>query len=126
MRPAPAPWSNAPVTRVSTIGGGNMAEALLKGLLEAGASPGDLRASDPRAERREVLTTRYGIATTADNAEAARDADIVVLAVKPPVAAAAARSIAAALGDALLVSVAAGVTARTLEESLAPTARVVR
>jgi pyrroline-5-carboxylate reductase len=126
---AAAPCKNAVVnaTRVSAIGGGNMAEALLRGLLEGGAPAASLRASDPDPARRRLLTERYGIATSEDNAAVARDADIVILAVKPKAVASAARSIAGALADAsLVISVAAGVTTARIEAELRPGARVVR
>lgn len=113
--------------RISTIGGGNMAEALLRGLLAAGAQPDELRASDPSPERRRALESRHGITTSADNATIAAGADLVVLAVKPAVAPTAAASIAAALApETLVVSIAAGVPAHRIEAELAPGARVVR
>jgi pyrroline-5-carboxylate reductase len=112
---------------VSTIGGGNMAEALLRGLVAAGSSRGDLRASDPKPERRRTLEERYGIVTSADNATAAKNADLVVLAVKPAAATEAATSIAGAIDPStLVVSVVAGVSTAKIEACLPAGSRVVR
>ena len=59
-------------------------ETLIGGLLAGGISmEKHLMASDLAAERRALLEGKYGIGTTADNAEAVRGADVVVLAIKP-------------------------------------------
>jgi len=71
---------------IGVIGAGNMAEAMIKGILvEKLVQPEQILASHPGAERRDLLHERYGIRTTADNRAAARDADILVLSVKPQV-----------------------------------------
>jgi len=70
--------------KIAFIGSGVMAEAMIAGLIRQGvASPGSLIASGPRPERGEELKARYGIEACTDNAAAARQADLVVLAVKP-------------------------------------------
>ncbi len=59
--------------RIAFLGGGNMAEAILGGLLAGEVAPAEnIVASDVSAERRALLEEKYGIATTADNAEAVR------------------------------------------------------
>ncbi len=104
-----------------------MAEAMIRGLLHAGAvSTAQLRAADPVEARRDWLMEQYGIETTADNAVLAGWADVVVLAVKPSVVRAALAEIADHLGDALLVSIAAGVPLRSIEKGLGGGARAVR
>jgi pyrroline-5-carboxylate reductase len=112
---------------IGLLGGGNMAEALARGLLEAGAtSTAALRVSDPDALRRAHLSARYGIETTADNAAIAAWSDLLVLAVKPQVMDRALQSIVSALRpSALVVSIAAGVSTASIERAL-PNARVVR
>jgi len=65
------------------IGGGNMAEAILRGLLEAGLRPEDLLAAEPVAARRRELEERLGIGTSDRNQDAVAFAPLVVLAVKP-------------------------------------------
>ena len=70
--------------KITFLGGGNMAEAILGGLLAGGVSmERHLTAADVSAERRALLENKYGITVTADNAAAVRGADVVVLAVKP-------------------------------------------
>ncbi len=71
---------------IGVIGAGNMAEAMIKGILiEKVVQPEQILASHPGAERRNLLHERYGIRTTVDNRAAARDADILILSVKPQV-----------------------------------------
>ena len=68
---------------VGTVGGGNMAEAILRGLLRAGMQPDQLIASDPDTSRREHLARELEIRVTESNAEVARSSELVVLAVQP-------------------------------------------
>lgn len=111
---------------VGFLGAGNMAGALIKGLL-AGALPKDrVWASDVREERLADLA-KLGIHTTKENAELLRTCDVVVLSVKPQVVDRVMPMVREHLReDAVLVSVAAGVSIDTLESSLEPGARVVR
>ena len=70
--------------KVAFIGGGKMAEAILHGVLSGKlANPKDISVGEPIAERREYLTTQFGINTGADNLEISQRADLVVFAVKP-------------------------------------------
>jgi pyrroline-5-carboxylate reductase len=112
--------------RIAFLGGGNMAEAILGGMLAGDvALAGNLVASDLSAERREWLQKEYGIDVTADNAEAVRGADIILLAVKPQqVAEALASAREAFTPDQLLVSICAGIPTRDLEAQVP--ARVAR
>ena len=112
--------------RIAFLGGGNMAEAILGGLLSGGLSmEQNIVAADPAAERRTLLADRYGIAATADNAAAVRGADVVVLAVKPQQAAEALTAVKREFSDKqLLVSICAGLPTAALE-ALTP-ARVAR
>ena len=112
---------------IGFLGAGNMAEALIRGLVRGGHFPADrVIASAPRAERRDELTRQYGIQAYASNLELARRCDVLVLAVKPQILPKVLREIAAEVRkDALVVSVAAGVDTTTIEELL-PGQRVVR
>ncbi|MCG3145133.1 MAG: Pyrroline-5-carboxylate reductase [Gammaproteobacteria bacterium] len=96
---------------IAFIGCGNMGRCLLGGLLKDGYPATHLRAADADALQRDRLSAETGVRTSADNLEAVRDADIVVLAVKPQQMRAAARPLAAALAARrpLVVSVAAGI-----------------
>ncbi len=115
-------------TRIGFIGGGNMAGALLHGLIEDGTPPERLLVAEPDAERRQRLAERFGIAVTADNAEVAAHADLVVLAVKPQVLEAVARALAPHLEARrpLCLSIAAGVRHGTLSQWLGGEVPLVR
>lgn len=98
--------------RIAFVGGGNMALALTTRLADVWR--GGIAVADPAAEQRARFPA--SVATTDDNAEAARGADVVVLAVKPQVLEAAAQQAAPALGEhALVVSIAAGVPLAAVE-----------
>lgn len=107
-------------TTMAFLGGGNMAEAMIRGLLGKGlANSTRLIASDPVPERRELLRERHHIRTTADNREAAQQAEIVVLSVKPQVISGVLSEIRGALReDAMVLSIVAGVPLRALSEPL--------
>ncbi len=113
---------------IAFLGAGNMAGALLDGLLHSGAAePQRLVASDVRPGRLEHLRERLGIRTTGDNVEAARSADVVVLATKPQVFDRLLPEVAAALGpDKLVVSIAAGVPIAALRAGLPGGPRIAR
>jgi len=73
-------------TQLAFIGAGNMAEAMIRGLLgQRLVAPDQIVASGPRPERGRELEERYGVHTTTSNPEAAEQAHIVVLSVKPQV-----------------------------------------
>ena len=70
--------------RIGFIGGGAMGEAIMRCLLARKlAAPQDMVVSDVSPARREFLKSEHGVTTLTDNVAAARDADVVVLAVKP-------------------------------------------
>jgi pyrroline-5-carboxylate reductase len=114
--------------KIAFLGSGNMAEALVKGLLAAGtASADEIVCAEPRAERREELRRRHGVAVTASNVEAVRQAHILVLSVKPQVMDALLEEIAPAVDPSkLVVSIAAGVPIAAMARRLGPGARIVR
>lgn len=114
--------------KLALIGAGNMAEALLRGLLASGLFPArDVLATAPRAERRSQLETAYGIRVSADNCEAAAQADVLVLAVKPQILDSVMAEIAAVLRpDVLVVSIAAGVPMTAIQARLGAERRICR
>ena len=110
------------------IGGGNMAAALVKGLLHSKVVPPEkIIVSDVKDERLQLLREKHGVRTTTANHELVRDADVVVLSVKPQVI----DKVLGAIGkeirlEQLVVSVAAGVPIAAMEDRLPDGARVVR
>jgi pyrroline-5-carboxylate reductase len=114
--------------KFSFVGAGNMAEALLRGLLASGAvHPDDVVVSNRRRDKAERLAGRWGVRAAPDNAACVRDADVVMLCVKPQVMQAALEAIARDLRpEALVISVAAGVPTLAIEAHLAAGQRVVR
>jgi pyrroline-5-carboxylate reductase len=115
--------------RIAFIGGGAMAEALAGGLIAGGVSASQIRIAEPLPERCAQLRDRLGVAAGADYADAVRDSDLVVLAVKPgvvPTALAALRAEDLDLTSPLWISIAAGVRLESLEAGLGATARIIR
>jgi pyrroline-5-carboxylate reductase len=114
--------------RIGFIGGGNMAAALARGLLSSSrVTAAALRASDPSESRRAALAAEHGIEVHATNAEVARWASVLVLAVKPQSIETALQSLTGALAPGtLVISIAAGVPLGVLESLLPAGTRVVR
>ena len=109
------------------LGAGNMAEAMIKGLLRSGAKAEKIVATARRPERLEEIRSRYGVRTTADNVAAARDSEIVVLSVKPQAMSKLLTQVAPAIDPKkLIISVAAGVPIAAIERKLGQGARIVR
>jgi len=115
-------------TKITLIGGGNMARGLIGGLLGHGANPDMITVSDPVASGRTALQRDFAIRTTDDNAAAAGDADVVVLAVKPQQISPVARALAPVLAarTPLVISVAAGIRASDLQRWVGAGVPVVR
>lgn len=97
--------------KLGFIGAGNMAGSLIAGLIADGYAPENIWASDPDIDKREQMSVRFGIHTTPDNNEVVRQAQIVVLAVKPQILRFTAQDIAATVQQChpLVISLAAGV-----------------
>lgn len=112
---------------IAFIGGGNMARSLIGGLLARGWSTQQIVVADPMPAQIEALRTQLGVRVIDDNAVAAREADIIVLAVKPQEMRRAAIGIreAIAVRRPLLISVAAGIRASDIQRWL-PGVPIVR
>jgi pyrroline-5-carboxylate reductase len=108
------------------IGGGNMAAAIIGGLIAKGWPAASLCAVDVVPAALEALRSRYGIRTAVDGAAEARQADCVVLAVKPQQLREVAISLAPAMNGRLVLSIAAGIRGADLARWLGGQARVVR
>ena len=107
-------------TRLAVIGAGAMGEAMLAGLVDRRLiDAANVIASHPRAERREALAATHAVAVTADNVGAAREADVILLAVKPQMLPGVMNELRGALrGDQLVISVIAGASTRALGDGL--------
>ena len=120
--------ARSPSASVGFLGGGNMAGALILGLIQSKAiTPSRILASDVKKERLAHLSKTYGIHVTMDNHALVRDSEIVVLSVKPQVV----DKVLSVIGpdirkDQLVVSIAAGVPISALEARLPAGTRVVR
>jgi pyrroline-5-carboxylate reductase len=99
------------IRKLAFIGGGNMAAALISGLIKRGISSDRLVVADPSQDQLNRLVRAYGVKVAADNASAVQGAEVVVLAVKPQQMRAVALGLAPHLTAArpLIISVAAGI-----------------
>lgn len=112
---------------IGFLGAGNMAEALIRGLLRADVAPDRIGGSSPEQERTEELATKYGIRTTTDNAELVANSDILVLAVKPQILDRVLLEVGSKVrARTLVISVAAGIPIQAIERRLAKGTRVIR
>lgn len=113
---------------VGFIGGGNMGEALIRGVLQAGILPAQrVVVFDVSRERMEHLQAAYGVVGTETLAACAQAARVLVLAVKPQNMADVLNDLADCVAHRpLIISIAAGVPLRTMEDALPPGIPVVR
>jgi len=112
---------------IGFIGAGNMAEAMIRGLLRGGDfAIAQIAASGPREERMRELRDTYGIYATTDNKVPAAS-EIVVLSVKPQILSRVLDEVGSTISpDALVISIAAGVPVAAIQVRLASGTRVVR
>jgi len=114
---------------IGMIGGGNMARALVRGLLQAGHPAARIQVADPDpAQLEQVVALHASVGIHGDNREVARTAEVLVLAVKPQLMSEVARQLA--MGPRregqLVLSVAAGITLGSLAEWFGPSTPLVR
>ena len=119
--------------QIAILGTGSMGKAILSGLLAAGTSPAKIRVTTKSQSSAEAISSNHGIRATAlesdtsANVSSARDADLVILAVKPVMILETLKEIAAVLKpNCLVVSVAAGITTAAMEQQITGNAAVVR
>jgi pyrroline-5-carboxylate reductase len=119
--------------QIAILGTGSMGKAILSGLLAAGTSPANVRVTTKSQVSAEAIASSHGIQATAfesnsaANSLAAKDAGLVILAVKPNMIVETIKEIAAALKpNCLVVSVAAGITTAAMEQELSGQVAVVR
>ncbi len=106
--------------RLAVIGAGVMGEAIIAGLVNRKLiDAAHVTCSHPRAERRDALATTHGVAVTADNVAATRDADVVLLAVKPRMLAGVMAELRGGLrADHLVISIIAGASTQAIADAL--------
>ncbi|MCA2980794.1 MAG: pyrroline-5-carboxylate reductase [Myxococcaceae bacterium] len=113
--------------RLTFLGAGNMANAIIRGLIRSGQPAARLTATVRRAEKKAELEQAHGIAVGFDNVAAAREADVVVLAVKPQAMDKLLTQIAPVIDPSkLVISIAAGVPIEAIQRRLGEGRRVVR
>lgn len=114
--------------KIAFIGGGNMATAMIQGLLRAGLAPAHIRVAEPSGQRRQELADQFvGISVLERNQDAVVKADQVIIAVKPGMVTKVLAEISPNLATkTVVISIAAGIPLATLAHGLPPGQLVVR
>ena len=116
--------------KIAVIGGGKIGEALIAGLIAGGVPPKDIHVANRRPERGKELVEAYGIIDFVDHQQATDGTDVVFLCVKPkdtvPVLTDLADFIDNNESDTAVISMAAGVTLKQLEDAVSAGTPVVR
>ena len=112
---------------ITFIGGGNMAACLIEGLLAKGHSPQSIRVSDINSGARKKIEDMFQVTAMSDNVVASKDADIIVLAVKPQTFGEVAKELAPRLrSHSVIVSIAAGISVGQIVRYVGKSASIVR
>ena len=115
------------MTKITVLGGGNIGEALIAGLVAKGYEGADITATNRSKGRSEYLESTYGVTTTADNSAAVKDADYVFVCLKPYGIVSVLEEVADSLPEgAVVASMAAGVTLEAMETAAGSQTPVVR
>ena len=113
--------------KIAFIGGGNMAAALIGGMIKRGVAPSDIRAIDPNEDARKRSEQQFGVGTSAVADASLKSFDAVVLAVKPQIVKDVATALALHLSASqLVISIVAGIRSADLARWLGGHARLVR
>jgi pyrroline-5-carboxylate reductase len=112
--------------KITFLGGGNMANALIGGMLKQGFVASDITVIDPGSEARQKLTESYAVTCVASADQLDRVGDLLLLAVKPQQMKEAVAPLSTKLGQALVVSIAAGLDIATLSRFLDGHRQIVR
>lgn len=112
--------------RISFLGGGNMANALIGGMLERGFDARKMRVVDLSAENCANLSERYGVGAASTISDEFIDCDLLILAVKPQHLKEAVAPLAGRLRNQVVVSIAAGIRSTDIARWLGGYARIVR
>jgi len=114
--------------KLAVLGAGKLGGILLRAYLKQGLfKPKNVTATVKHGEKATALAKELGVSVTSDNRRAVKDADIILLGVKPQVVAEVLKEIAPEIGaNAVVISVAASVPTSYLEQHLGERAAVVR
>ena len=113
--------------KLAFIGGGNMAKSLVGGLLEKGFYSKNITVSDPLEKNLNQLSQRFGVNTTSDNSVAVRNADLVVLSIKPQIMQSVCKALVVSLKNMPpIISIAAGIPLESLEKWLGKDTPIIR
>lgn len=113
--------------KITFIGAGNMARSIISGMIANGYPAELITATAPSQSTRDALAEKYAVNTDSDNAKAAQDADVIVMAVKPQLMADVAKGLQAIdYSDKLVISIAAGINAARFDEMFATKLNLVR
>ncbi|MGN0658557.1 MAG: pyrroline-5-carboxylate reductase [Emergencia sp.] len=114
--------------KILFCGGGNMAEGILRSVLKKGiADSADISVSELNPQRCDYLSDTYHVTALTDATEAMKSADLIIIAVLPKIVPAVAESLAGVIReDAVIMSIAAGVSIETLEKILGADRKIIR
>ena len=119
--------------KIAVIGAGSMGGAILSGLIAAGTAADSITASTATTQSAKALSDKFGIksfaldASPTANSDAAENADVLLISVKPAKVLATLEEIKESVKDgALVISVAAGVTTESMEQAIGSKASVIR
>lgn len=116
------------IDTIGFVGGGQMGEALIRGIITAGLQvPGNIMVAEPDSKRMNYLQDTYGVKSAVTAAELTEASRIIVLAVKPQIMGKVLDQYKDHITDGhLVISIAAGITIRLLEDGLGDTSSVIR
>lgn len=118
------------MTKIAVIGGGKIGEALISGLVAGGHSPKDIHVANRRPERGKELVETYAVTDYTDVNQCIEDVDVVFMCVKPkdtlPLLASMSDTLDNNAEDTTVISMAAGITLKSLEEVVSAGTPIVR
>lgn len=114
--------------KITFIGAGSMAHAIITGLISAGYPANYITACSPTATNRDLLVKKYGINGKSDNSDASKHADVIILAVKPQIMETVCQPLKEQVNFAnkLVLTIAAGIPVKRYQQYLAPNINLVR
>ncbi|HJL95799.1 MAG: pyrroline-5-carboxylate reductase [Gammaproteobacteria bacterium] len=116
------------IEKIGFIGAGNMASALISGLINNGIPPAGIMASSPEEDHLKNLTDNYGIKTTNKNKEIINESEIIILAVKPNILESVLTEVNSLISfnKHLIISIAAGCKITDIESKFSSKQRIIR